>query len=297
MYQKTIEKEIFFLGIGLHSGVNTKIILKPADIDTGIVFIKDNKKITATYNNVINTHLGTTIGINNFFQKFLSNLYVKFGIVKEYGIVIRTIEHIMSAIWACDIDNLIIEIDNKEIPIMDGSAYDFIKEIKSVNIKEQEKKRKYLYIKKNIEIFEKNRYIKISPYDDFKIDLTVDFNYGNIGKQNCIFNGNKEDFIENYSKAKTFCNIKDVELMQKHNLAKGGNENNAMVFDDTHLLNKDGFRYENEVVRHKLLDCIGDMFTSGYYIKGYIQSYKSGHTLDNKLLKKIFSDKNNYEIL
>ena len=295
--QKTLKKKIFILGVGLHSGNRVNLVIKPADVDTGIIFKRDDKFIKATYDNVINTHLGTTIGINNNFQKFFSNFFAKFGIIKEYGVVVRTIEHIMASLWACDIDNAIIELNNKEIPIMDGSSFLFINEIKKVGVVEQNKDRKFLVVKKIIELVDKDRYIRLFPYDGYRIDLTVNFNYGNIGEQNSLFYGDKADFIKNFSKARTFCNIKDIVLMQKHNLARGGSEENSMIFDERKLVNKNGFKYENEVVKHKLLDCIGDMFTSGYYMKCFIHSNKSGHTMDYKILKKLFSDKNNYEII
>ena len=302
MKQNTIKKEISFSGIGLHSGVNVNIKILPAPINTGIIFkrtdIKDsNNKVKATYNNVVNTNLGTTIGTSNNFQKFISNFLIKFGIVKEYGTIVRTIEHFMASLWACNIDNAIIEIDNKEIPIMDGSADLFIKEIQKAGLQQQEADRKILVIKKNIKISNGDRYIELLPHNSFKIDLTIDFNYGGIGKQFYSFNGTQEDFIKEISQARTFCNIKDVEFMKKHNLARGGSEENAMVFDNNKILNKDGFRCDLEPVKHKLLDCVGDMFTSGYFIKGYIKASKTGHTMNNLILKKLFSDKENFEII
>ena len=135
------------------------------------------------------------------------------------------------------------------------------------------------------------------PSDNFEIDLTIDFKYGNIGKQSYFFDGNKKNFIEQISLARTFCNVKDVNFMRKHNLAIGGSEDNAMIFDENKILNKNGFRCDLEPVKHKLLDCVGDMFTSGYYMKCKIEALKTGHTLNNQILKKLFSDKNNYEII
>lgn len=301
MKQKTIKNSISFNGTGLHSGVNVNIKINPAKENTGILFKRidlknKNNEVRALYNSVISTGLGTTIGTSNSFQKMLSNTLIKFGIVKEYGVTVRTIEHFMAALWACDIDNAIIEIDNKEIPIMDGSADIFIKEIKKAGIQELNEDRKFLIVKRKVEIKTNDKYIRLLPYDGYKIDLKIDFSYGNIGEQSFIFNGNQSEFIEEISKARTFCNIKDVEFMKKHNLALGGSEDNAMVFDDNKILNKSGFRYDCEPVRHKLLDCVGDMFTSGYFMKCSIEAYKSGHTMDNQILKKLFLDKDNYII-
>ena len=297
MKQKTVKDVVEFSGIGLHSNSNVKIKIKPAPINNGITFIKDGYRIKALYNSVINTNLGTTIGNCNFFQKFLSNFLIKFGIIKEFGVSIRTIEHLMASLWACDIDNAIIEIDSKEVPIMNGASDMFIDKIREIGIIDLNEDRKYLVVKKLVEIKNKDRFIRLIPYNGFKINLKIDFNYGGIGKQNCIFLGDQQDFIENFSKARTFCNIKDVEIMQKHNLALGGNENNAMVFDNNKLLNNNGFIYSDEPVRHKLIDCIGDMFTCGYFLKCSIEASKTGHTLNNKILKKLFANKDNYELM
>lgn len=300
MKQKTIKNPIEFSGVGLHSGVRVNIKINPAKENTGIVFkrtdIKGNNEVIALYSSVVSTNLGTTIGTSNSFQRFLSNFLIKFGVVREYGVIIRTIEHFMAALWACDIDNALVEINNKETPIMDGSADLFIKEIQKAGIEEQNEDRKFLVIKKEVEIRNGDRYIRLLPYDGYKIDLAIDFNYGNIGRQAFSFNGNQNEFIEEISKARTFCNIKDVEFMKKHNLALGGSEENAMVFDDNRILNKDGFRYDCEPARHKLLDCVGDMFTSGHFMKCAIEASKSGHTMNNQVLRKLFSDRGNYGI-
>lgn len=282
MKQKTIKNEIAFSGIGLHSGVNVNIKIKPAQENVGIVFrridIKEHdNEVKALYKNVVNTQLGTTIA-------------------NQYGVVVQTIEHFMSAMWACEIDNAIIEIDNQETPIMDGSAEIFIKEIKKAGIIEQQKERKILQILKEVEFKEKNSSIKIVPYDKYKINLSVEYTYGNIGKQSLIFDGSGDYFIHEIAKARTFCNEREIEFMRQNGLALGGSLDNAMVFNDKTIINKDGFRCENEVVKHKLLDCIGDMYTSGYFIQGEIIADKTGHTLNNELLKKIFSDKDNYVI-
>ena len=301
MKQTTIKNEISFSGIGLHSGVITNITIKPAEANTGIVFkridVKDKKnEIKATYSNVINTNLGTTIGLSSPLQQFLSKSLLKIGILKEFGVIVRTIEHFMASLWACNIDNAIIEIDNKETPILDGSADLFIKEIQKAGIQELSEDRKYLIVKKEVEIKTNFSSIKLIPYDGFKIDINIDFKYGGIGRQTYSFDGTQKTFLKEISQARTFCNYKDVEFMQKHGLALGGSLENAMVFNDVELLNTEGYRLENEPVKHKLLDCIGDMFTSGYFMKCHIITDKGGHTLNNKILRKLFENPENFEI-
>ena len=275
MKQTTIKNKIKFSGVGLHSGVLTEIELFPADADTGIVFQLNDVKIKASYSNVVDTNLGTTIAENN--------------------IKILTIEHLMAALWACDVDNLLIKISNQETPIMDGSSRIFIEQIS--DLEELNKDRKYLKILKKIEVKDGDKFISIEPFNDFNIDITVDYNYGNIGKQNYVFDGSKNTFKKNIALARTFCHEKEIEYMRNNGLARGGGLDNAMVFSDTGIINENGFRCDKEVVKHKLLDCVGDMYTSGYNILGKITSFKGGHTLNNLLLKKIFEDKENFAIV
>lgn len=271
MKQKTIKNKITFSGIGLHSGLKVNIAILPND--NGIIFkrIDKNEIIIPLCNNVVNTQLGTTIANSN-------------------GIKVLTIEHLMAGLWACDIDNAIIEIDNEETPIMDGSAEKFIQEIKKTGIQELKNEREYLQLNKEIEIVDGDKFIKYIPDNDFSIEMTVDFNYGNIGKQQHFFDGKQETFINDIAKARTFCNKNEIEYMQQHGLAKGGSLENAMVFDDKGIINKGDFRTENEVVKHKILDCVGDLLTIGYFVKGKIIANKSGHTLHNAFAKKLLEE-------
>lgn len=301
MKQKTLQNSISFSGVGLHSGVNVEITINPAEANTGIIFkrkdiLNKQNEIRALYSSVITTNLGTTIGLLNPFQSLINKSLLRIGILREYGIMVKTIEHFMAALWACDIDNAIVDINGKEVPILDGSADLFVKEIKMAKIKELEAERKYLIVKKEVEVSNGFGAIKMMPCDDFKIDLSIDFQYGDIGRQIYSFDGKQENFLKEISKARTFCNIRDVKFMRKHGLARGGSYDNAMIFDDYKILNTGGFRFENEPVKHKLIDCVGDMMTSGYFMKCHIISNKAGHTLNNQILKKLFSDKNNYEI-
>lgn len=278
MKKNTISKNLIINGIGLHSGQEATIELIPSDCGY-IYFTKKNDtkaQIIASFDNVTDTNLGTNI----------SNEKIK----------VLTIEHLMAALWACNINSLEIIINGNEIPILDGSSTEFIKKINSNGISEIGKDKKSLIIKKEVVINDNDKFIKISPSDNFSVDMTVDYNYGSIGEQRFIFSGSKDIFINEIAKARTFCREKDVEYMLSIGLVKGGSLKNSLVFNENNLINESGLRYNNEVVRHKILDCIGDMYTCGFDIIGKIEAYKSGHTLDNLLIRKIFEDKNNYSI-
>jgi len=279
--QHTVKEQISFKGIGLHSGVDTNITIKPAEADSGIVFRRidksGNNEIKALYSSVVNTQLGTTIA-------------------NQYGVVVKTIEHFMFALFACGVDNATIELDNEEVPIMDGSAAPFIDTIKKAGLLEQKCAKKYLQIAKPVEVVDGDKSIKLLPHDGFSVQINVEFNYGGIGKQAMTYDVMRGKLADEISLARTFCNAAEIEFMRKNGLAKGGTLDNAMVFDSTALINQGGFRCENEVVKHKLLDCIGDMFTSGYNLKCNLIADKPGHSLNNMVLKKLFGDSSNYKI-
>lgn len=278
MKEKTIANNLIVDGIGLHSGRRVSVEFVPSSC--GYIYFNDKndpkKQLKALFSNVVDTNLGTTI----------ANVEMK----------VLTIEHLMAALWACDINSLEIRIDGTEIPILDGSSFKFIEKIKSVGVAEIEKDKKYLLIKKEIVISDDDKFIKISPSDSFSIDMKVQYDYGSIGEQHLLFSGQKNDFINEISKARTFCREKDIENMRNMGLIKGGSLDNSVVFDENHPINETGLRYRDEVVRHKILDCVGDLYSCGFDIIGKIEAYKSGHTLDNQLVKKIFSDNHNYLI-
>ncbi|MDR1498855.1 MAG: UDP-3-O-acyl-N-acetylglucosamine deacetylase [Rickettsiales bacterium] len=276
MKENTIRKSVVFGGTGLHSAARVNLTLKPSE-SGGIVFRINDNEIAAKYDNVVDTQLGTTIG--NGTQKIL------------------TIEHLMAALWACSIDNVVVEMDNQEVPILDGSSKLFIEEIRKAGIRELKTDKRYLKIRKEVVVEDKNKYIKASPNDKFSVKCAVEFDYGNIGIQKFLFNGKKDNFKKGIARARTFCNEKEIEYMRSVGLARGGSLDNAMVFNDVGLINGGGFRVEKEVVKHKILDCVGDMYTSGYNIIGKIISHKGGHTLNNMLLKKIFTDESLYEVI
>ena len=280
--QQTIEESISISGIGLHSGKIVEIKLLPAEVDHGIKFIRIDKKtdnvIDAVWSNVSETVLSTTISNQN-------------------GIKISTIEHLMSALSGLHIDNLIIYINASEVPIMDGSSKPFVDLIENVGIKVQNKKRKLLNIKKTIEVKKDNSSAKIIPSNQFSIDFEIDFPSQLVSKQSCqlqLINGNYKTDI---AAARTFGFEKDVEYLRSNGLALGGSLENAVVVGENEILNKEGLRYSDEFVRHKILDSIGDLYLAGSPIIGYFFGNKSGHHLNNQLLRKLFSDELNYEYI
>ena len=280
--QQTLQSEIVITGIGLHTGKDVKIIIQPANNDNGIKFIRTdiekNNIIEALWSNVTSTNLSTTIS-------------------NEKGISVSTIEHLMSALSGMHIDNANILIDNFEVPIMDGSSFPFVKSFESTGILHQEEDRKVILVKKEIQVFKNDSFAKIIPNKQFAIDFEIDFESNLIKKQACqlqLVNGNYKSDI---STARTFGFEKDVDLLRANGLALGGSLDNAVVVGENKILNEDGLRFEDEFVRHKILDSIGDLYLAGKPIYGYFYGNKSGHFLNNQLLRKIFSDKSNYEII
>jgi UDP-3-O-[3-hydroxymyristoyl] N-acetylglucosamine deacetylase len=272
--QKTIINSISCNSTALHSGKNVNLKFLPAPTNTGIVFkrvdIPENNLIEAKFNQVTATNLGTTI----------ANLH---------QISVSTIEHLMSAIWASGIDNLIIEIDNQEVPIMDGSASPFIFLLQCAGITNQEDIKKYLIINQPIEFCHHDKFIKAKPSSNFKLNLTINFNTPHIVHNELFFDTNQHSFKDHISKARTFCFKHEIEQMNQMNLAKGGSLENAIVIDDKGIINTGGLRYPDEFVKHKALDFIGDIFLSGYYILADFTVYKSGHTINNKFLHYLFN--------
>ena len=281
IHQNTIKEEIAIKGIGLHTGCAVNIRLEKASIDNGIKFIRIDKNkdnvIEAIWSNVSATNLSTTI----------SNSHTS----------VSTIEHLMSALSGLHIDNLNIYINTAEVPIMDGSSRPFVDMIEKIGIKKQNKKRKFLNVKKIIEVSHNNSSVKIIPNNQFSIDFEIDFPSQLVSKQSCqlqLINGNYKTDI---AAARTFGFEKDVEHLRSNGLALGGSLDNAVVVGENEILNKDGLRYTDEFVRHKILDSIGDLYLAGSPIIGYFYGNKSGHYLNNQLLRKLFSDESNYEYI
>ncbi len=280
--QQTISKPIKINGIGLHSGVMVSMKLVPADADFGIKFYRTdldkNNIVEAVWSNVSNTNLCTTVS-NNF------------------GTSVSTVEHLMSALSGLHIDNLKIEIDGPEVPIMDGSSKDFVNVLEMIPIKILNKKRKVINIKSNIKVTNNDSYVELRPNKQFSIDFEIDFPSKLISKQSCqlqLINGNYKSDI---ASARTFGFEKDVDTLRTNGLALGGSLENAVVIGENKILNKEGLRFKDEFVRHKILDSIGDLYLAGSPIKGYFFGNKSGHYLNNLLLRTLFSDPKNYEYI
>ena len=280
--QKTIKTPISFQGIGLHSGKTVNLCLKSALPDTGIIFkrvdLNNNNLVYPSFNNVTNTSLNTTIS-------------------NEFGIKVSTIEHLMGALFGLGIDNVLIEIDNEEVPILDGSAKEFIEKILQFGFEVSNKPIKIIKINKNVEYSEGDRSISIKPSKlSLDIDFTLKYENKIIGDQRNKINVYEDNLIEIFN-SRTFCLYEDIEIIKKNGLAKGGSLDNAIVVRDDKILNKNGLRNKNEFVNHKILDCIGDLYTSGYRIIGSLKCNQGGHYLTNKLLRQIFDDKNNFSIV
>ena len=280
--QKTVSKELSFKGIGVHSGKTVNLKVKPASVNTGIIFkridLKKNNFIYPNYLNVSDTTLCTTISNN-------------------YGVKVSTIEHLMGAFYGIGIDNAIVELDNEEVPILDGSAKKFIEKILEAGVEVSNSPIKIIKINKKIEFKEGDRFISIEP-SKLSLDIDFELKYKNklIGDQRNKINVYEDDLNEIFN-SRTFCLYEDIEAIKKVGLAKGGSLENAIVVKDNDILNKDGLRNPKEFVNHKILDCIGDLFTSGYRIIGSIKCSQGGHYLTNKILRKVFKDNNNFSII
>jgi len=280
--QKTIKDTVSFKGIGLHSGKVVNLRLKSSEPDTGIVFkrvdLKNNNLVYPNFNNVTNTSLNTTIS-------------------NQYGVQVSTIEHLMGALFGLGIDNVLVEIDNVEVPILDGSAKEFIERILSSGLEASSKPIKIIKINKKIEIKDGNKFISIEP-SKLSLDIDFELKYKNkkIGNQRNKINVYEDDLSEIFN-SRTFCLYEDIELIKKNGLAKGGSLENAVVVKENEILNKEGLRNPKEFVNHKILDCIGDLYTSGYRIVANIICSQGGHNLTNQILRKLFSNKQNFSIL
>ena len=280
--QKTILKPISFSGVGLHNGLNVNLSLKPAEPNTGILFkridLKENNILIPSFLNVTNTSLNTTIS-------------------NDYGVKISTIEHLMGALFGLGVDNVLVEIDNEEVPILDGSAKVFVEKIISSGFKSSETPIKIIKILKDVKFEDGNRFISIKPSTlNLSIDYELKYNNPIIGTQKNkikVFEDNLNDIFN----SRTFCLFEDIEMIKKNGLAKGGSLENAIVVKDSEILNKEGLRNNKEFVNHKILDCIGDLFTSGYRIVGNVFCSQGGHYMTNQLLRKVFENKNNFSII
>jgi len=280
--QKTLKNSVQFNGVGLHSGKVVSLSINPSEPDTGIVFkrvdLKDNNLVYPSFLNVSNTSLNTTIS-------------------NDFGVKVSTIEHLMGALFSVGIDNALIEIDNEEVPILDGSAKEFVEKILATSFVVSNKPIKIIKINKKIEFKDGERYASMAP-SKLSLDIEFELKYKNeiIGNQKNKINVYNDE-LEDVLNSRTFCLYEDIEAIKKVGLAKGGSLDNAIVVKGTDILNKDGLRNSKEFVNHKILDCIGDLFTSGYRIIGSIKCSQGGHYLTNQLLRKVFSDNSNFSII
>ena len=280
-YQKTINKPIKLSGIGLHNGVIADLLIKPANENFGIKFcrvdIDKNDFISANFQNVIEPILCTKISNKN-------------------GVSVSTVEHLMAAFFGEGIDNALIEINASEIPILDGSASEFVEAIRAAGIKEQSEPRKFIKVEKKIEIKEGDKFISIEPAtNDLIIDFEIIYKNPLIRTRRKEFKLSNNQLSEIYS-SRTFCLYEDIDFIKSKGLAKGGSLENAIVVKDNEILNDNGLRNRHEFVYHKILDCIGDLMLSGNRIIGHIITSQGGHALTNKLLLKFFSDKSNWSL-
>ena len=280
--QKTINDPVKFTGIGLHSGQIVNISINPSEPNTGIIFkrvdLKNNNLIFPSFANVTNTSLNTTIS-------------------NDFGVKVSTIEHLMGALFGLGIDNALIEIDNEEVPILDGSAKEFIEKLIISGLKQSEVPIKIIKIKKKISFNEGERSISIEP-SKLSLDINFQLKYDNpvIGNQKNKVNVYEDDLNDIFN-SRTFCLYEDIEKIKKNGLAKGGSLDNAVVVKGSEILNKEKLRNTKEFVNHKILDCIGDLYTSGYRIVASINCSQGGHYLTNQLLKKVFQNKENFSII
>ena len=279
--QKTINKTLYFEGITLHKGKNAKMRILPSEPNSGIVFkridLRKDNLISANFYNVSEATLCTTL-------------------TNESGISVSTVEHLMAALYGMGVDNALIEVDQEEIPILDGSSKKFVEAIKEVGLKDTDTPIKIIKILKKIEVNNNEKFISIEPTKTtLEIDFEIKFNNRLIGNQRNSINVYENDLTDIYN-SRTFCLYEDVEKLRSMNLAKGGSLDNAIVVKDNNILNDEKLRNNKEFVNHKILDCIGDLFLSGHKIIGKIVCSQGGHKLTNELLRKVFMDNKNFSI-
>jgi UDP-3-O-[3-hydroxymyristoyl] N-acetylglucosamine deacetylase len=279
--QRTLKNVIRAMGVGLHTGKKVYLTLRSAPIDSGIRFrrvdLDEPVEILARPEKVGDTNLSTTL--------------------VEGDVRISTVEHLLSAIAGLGIDNAYIDLSADEVPIMDGSAGPFVFLIQSAGIVEQNAAKKFIRIKKEVRVEEGDKWVEFAPFNGFKVSFQIDFDHPlfNQQMQTCVINFSTTSFVKEVSRARTFGFQKDIEYLRSSNLALGGSQDNAIVLDDYRVLNEDGLRYNNEFVKHKILDSIGDLYLLGHSLIGAFSGYKSGHALNNRLLRTLMEDKEAWE--
>lgn len=285
MQQRTIKKPVELVGIGLHKGVSVKMILEPLGENCGIVFYRSDLGVSIPLcaDNVIDTTLATVLGILDENGKPKAK--------------VSTIEHLLSAIYAYGIDNLRIVLDNEEVPIMDGSAIGYCMLLEEAGIALQDAPKKAMVIKKAIEVRDGEKFVRVAPNDEMIFDFTINFEHNSIKTQSYKFHYSTQKYKDEIARARTFGFLQEVNYLRSIGLAKGGNLSNCIVLDESGILNKEGLRYKEEFVRHKILDAIGDMSVLGMPLVGTYVSFAGSHKLNHFLTKKILADAKAYEIV
>ena len=281
--QRTIKNVIRATGIGLHTGGKIHLTLRPAAVDTGIIFRRIDQEpavdIPAKPENVSDTRLSTTLS--------------------RGGVKVSTVEHLMSAFAGLGVDNAYVEVSAAEVPIMDGSAGPFVFLLQSAGILEQQSFKKFIRIKKPLRVEDGDKWVKFEPFNGFKVSFSIDFDHPMFKKtvQTVAVDFSTTSFVKEVSRARTFGFMNELEKLQDAGLAQGGSFNNAIVLDAFRILNADGLRYQDEFVKHKVLDSIGDLYLLGHPLVGAFSAHKSGHTLNNRLLQKLVADRNAWELV
>lgn len=281
--QRTLKNTIRATGIGLHTGDKVYVTLRPAEPNTGIRFrrvdLDEPVTIIASPENVGETTLSTTL--------------------VQDGVKISTIEHLLSAFAGLGIDNAIIDLSAAEVPIMDGSAGPFVFLLQSAGVQEQDIPKQYLRINRSIRVEDGDKWAAFEPFNGFKVTFTIDFEHPAFAEhlKTAVMDFSSTTFVKEVSRARTFGFMKDIDMLRQNNLALGGSLDNAIVVDDDKILNEDGLRYADEFVKHKILDAIGDLYLLGYSLIGEYVGYKSGHGLNNKLLRALLKNKDAWEMV
>jgi UDP-3-O-[3-hydroxymyristoyl] N-acetylglucosamine deacetylase len=279
--QNTVKNRVTFYGIGIHSGKDVEVTLRPAEEGTGIVFhrtdLEPSVSIEAIAANVVNTRLSTTIGNN--------------------GVIVATIEHLMAALRICGIDNAYVDINGPEVPIMDGSASPFVKWIEAAGVQTQSKPRKYLVVKRPVTITDGDKKVAIIPSRYFKISFDMRFNHPVVNNQFRSVKLSKNSFKKEIASARTFGFLAEFETLKANGLAQGASLENAVAIGNEGILNKEGLRFADEFVRHKILDAVGDFSLVGYHLLGHVKAFKSGHDLNHRLVKELLADRESWELV
>ncbi len=284
MNQRTIKKPVEVVGVGLHKGEPIKLRLEPLGVDAGVVFYREDLALSIPLSPsvVVDTKMATVIGAKNS--------------LGEMGII-STIEHFLSAVYAYGIDNLRVVVDGNEMPIMDGSAASFCLLLDEAGIEEQDAPKEIIRVKRRVEVREGNKFVRLEPSSRATFNFEIDFEHPIIGRQSQSYSFGTKPFVEEIARARTFGFARDIQYLQSINLALGASLNNAIGLDDEKILNPEGLRYDNEFVRHKILDAMGDMMVTGHNILGAYSSFAGSHKLNHELTVALLANRANYEIV